>query len=143
MGEKQFAGIFAVRALPASAPEQFISLRYADADGQEHEIGIVADLTEWPAAGRSLVEQALSRRYFIRRVIAIERIDLNHGLLTFRVQTDRGRAEFTMRNSHSQAQDYGEHGKLLLDVDDNRYLVRDVKELPRRQQTLFRRFVYW
>jgi hypothetical protein len=59
------------------------------------------------------------------------------------VQTDRGPAAFTMRNSHSQAQDYGLRGKLLLDVDDNRYLVENLDALPRRQQVLFRRYVYW
>ena len=48
-----------------------------------------------------------------------------------------------MRNSHGQAQDYGDDGKLLIDVDDNRYLVADVDALPRRQQVLFRRYVYW
>jgi hypothetical protein len=48
-----------------------------------------------------------------------------------------------MRNSHSQAQEYGENGKLLLDVDDNRYLIPDVDALPRRQHLLFRRYVYW
>src|SRR5205814_404014 len=81
VGEERHAGVFAVRALPASCPERFISLRHADADGQEHEIGIVADLTEWPAAARSLVEQALERRYFIRQITAVEQIELNYGLL--------------------------------------------------------------
>jgi hypothetical protein len=38
-----------------------------------------------------------------------------------------------MRNSHGQAQDYGRTGKLLIDVD----------ALPRRQQLLFRRYIYW
>ena len=48
-----------------------------------------------------------------------------------------------MRNSHGAAQDFGAAGKLLIDVDDNRYLVPDIEALPRRQQTLFRRFIYW
>jgi hypothetical protein len=51
--------------------------------------------------------------------------------------------EFIMRNSHGQAQDHGESGKLLIDVDDNRYLIPDVEALPRRRHLLFRRFIYW
>jgi hypothetical protein len=141
-GERH-GGVFAVRALPASAPDRYVSLRYADADGQEHEIGIVRNLADWPDPARSLIAGALERRYFIREITAIDTIELQYGLLSFRVQTDRGPAEFTMRNSHSQAQDYGKSGKLLIDVDDNRYVVRDIDRLPRRQQTLFRRYVYW
>jgi ATP-binding cassette subfamily B protein len=141
--EEVRTGLFAVRALPATAPDRFISLRYTDADGQDHEVGLVRDLNEWPAPVRVLIEKALARRYFIRRITALHAIELEHGLLTFRVETDRGPAEFTMRNSHGHAQDFGDTGKLLIDVADNRFLVENVEALPRRQQTLFRRFIYW
>jgi len=143
VGEELYDGLFAVRALPATCPDQFISLRYADEDGQEHEIGLVRDLAEWPVYHRSLLEQALARRYFVRVITAIDCIESKYGLLTFQIQTDRGPVCFTMRNSHSQAQEYGENGKLLLDVDDNRYLVPDIDALSRRQHLLFRRYVYW
>jgi hypothetical protein len=39
--------------------------------------------------------------------------------------------------------DFGETGKVLLDLDDNRYLVPDVESLPPREQELFLRYVYW
>jgi ATP-binding cassette subfamily B protein len=143
VGEALYDGLFAVRALPATCPDQFISLRYADEDGQEHEVGLIRDLAEWPAQDRTLVEQALARRYFVRVITAIDSIESKYGLLTFQVQTDRGPVRFTMRHSHSQAQEYGENGKLLLDVDDNRYLIPDVDALPRREHLLFRRYVYW
>jgi ATP-binding cassette subfamily B protein len=140
---KTYGGVFAVRALPATWPNRFISLRYADAEGEEHEIGLIADLEEWPAAVRSLVEQALRRRYLLRRIHAVDGIEQKYGLLNFQVRTERGPAQFTMRSSHSHAQDYGESGKVLIDVDDNRYLVEDVDALPGRQQLLFRRYIYW
>jgi hypothetical protein len=143
VGGEMFAGLFAVRALPASYPRQFISLRYADADGEEHEVGLVRDLDEWPGEAQELINEALARRYLVRVITAVEGITLKHGLLTFRVQTESGSATFIMRNSHSQAQDYGDRGKMLNDVDENRYLVPDVKRLPRRQRTLFRHYVYW
>ncbi len=143
VGDALYDGLFAVRALPATYPDQFISLRYADDDGQEHEVGLLRDLADWPAEDRILLEQALARRYFVRTITAIDAIESKYGLLTFQVQTDRGPVCFMMRHSHSQAQEYGENGKLLLDVDDNRYLIPDVDALPRRQHLLFRRYVYW
>ncbi len=143
VGDALYDGLFAVRALPATFPNQFISLRYADDDGQEHEVGLLRDLADWPAKDRALLQQALARRYFVRVITTIEDIQSKYGLLTFQVQTDRGPVRFTMRHSHSQAQEYGENGKLLLDVDDNRYLIPDVDALPRRQHLLFRRYVYW
>ncbi|MHB1426747.1 MAG: ABC transporter transmembrane domain-containing protein [Gemmataceae bacterium] len=143
VGAALYDGLFAVRALPATYPDRFISLRYADDDGQEHEVGLVRDLAEWPAEDRALLEQALARRYYVRVINAIHSIEFKYNLLTFEVETDRGPVCFTIRNSHSQAQDYGDNGKLLVDVDDNRYLIPDLDALPRRQHLLFRRFVYW
>jgi hypothetical protein len=104
---------------------------------------MVRAMDDWPAAERALLEQALAQQYFLRRITRIERIEQQYGLLTFAVQTDRGPARFLLRASHSQAQDYGPQGKLLVDVDDNRYIVADVHALPRRQQALFRRYIYW
>jgi hypothetical protein len=48
-----------------------------------------------------------------------------------------------MRWSQSQAQDFGSTGKMLIDLEDNRYLVRDVEALPRKQRELFQRYIYW
>jgi hypothetical protein len=48
-----------------------------------------------------------------------------------------------MRWSQTQVQDFGENGKVLIDLDDNRYLVPDVEALPPKEQELFLRYVYW
>jgi ATP-binding cassette subfamily B protein len=143
VGEEVHAGLFAVRALPATRPDEFVSVRYCDAGGREHEVGMIRNLPDWPAADRELLEQALARRYFVRRITGVTSIECRYNLLTFRVETDRGPAEFVMRNSHGQAQDYGPSGKLLTDVDDNRYVIPDVEALPRRDRAVFLRHVYW
>jgi ATP-binding cassette subfamily B protein len=136
-------GVFAIAALPATCPGQFVSLRRADIEGQAHEIGIVRTLAEWPHEQRLLLERAIGRQHFVRQITAIESIEGKHGLLTFRVQTDRGPSEFTIRISHSQVQDYGKKSKILIDVEENHFLIADVDALPRADQSLFRRFIYW
>src|SRR5690606_9052667 len=130
----------AARCFPASAPEQFISLHTADEHGKEHEVGVIRDLADWPAEAASAIRRALAKRYFQRRITAIERITLQQGYLDFAVQTDQGPVEFTMRWTQSQVQDFGERGKVLLDLEENRYLIADTEALPPRQRELLQRF---
>ena len=136
-------GVFAVQCFPASRTDEFISLRTWDRDGQEQEMGIVRRLEDWPAESQSLIRAALSRRYLLRRIDAIDDIKLEHGYLNFRVHTDQGPCTFTMRWTQTQAQDFGARGKVLVDLEDNRFLVADVEALSRSQRELFQRFIYW
>ena len=116
--------VFAVRCFPATWPDDFISLRAWDRDGQERELGIARHLPLWSPANQALVREALKRRYFLRRITAIDAIRLECGYLNFVVRTDHGPARFTMRSTQSQVQDFGARGKVLLDVEDNRFLVK-------------------
>ena len=86
---------------------------------------------------------ALARRYFLRRITGIDSIQLAYGYLLFQVRTDQGPARFTVRWTQSQAQDFGLRGKVLLDLEDNRFLVPDTERLPPRERELFQRYVYW
>ncbi len=135
--------VFAIQCLPATSPDDFVSLRTWDRDGQESELGILRDLNSWSPANQKLVREALARRYFLRRITGIESIKLECGYLLFDVRTDHGPAQVTMRWTQSQVQDFGARGKVLLDVEDNRFLVSDVDELPQRERDVFQRYVYW
>jgi ATP-binding cassette subfamily B protein len=136
-------GVFAISCFPATRPDDFISLRVWDLDGKERELAIVRHLDQWPADCQSLLRAALARRYFLRRIKAIDEITLECGYLNLRVHTDQGPGQFTMRWTQSQAQDFGANGKVLLDLEDNRYLVPDIDELPKRDRELLVRFIYW
>ena len=48
-----------------------------------------------------------------------------------------------MRWQHDRAVDYGRRGKVLIDVDDNRYLIPDLEQLSQREFDEFRRYIYW
>ncbi|MBX7168731.1 MAG: DUF1854 domain-containing protein [Pirellulales bacterium] len=136
-------GLVAVRCFPATRPDEYISLLAVDRDGKEHELGIVRDLRAWPALERQLITAALERRYLLREIVAIDEIQLEYGYLQWKIRTQAGPAEFTMRWTQSQALDFGPSGKLLLDVDDNRFVIPDVQRLARRQRELLERYVYW
>ena len=60
-----------------------------------------------------------------------------------RVDTDKGQVSFLMKWSNDRAVSFGRDGKLLIDVDDNRYLIPRVNDLPSRERTVFTRIIYW
>jgi ABC-type transport system involved in Fe-S cluster assembly fused permease/ATPase subunit len=138
-----FRGVFAVNLFPATNPNDYISLRVWNRDGSEQEVGILRQLDDWPQEAQSLVREALSRRYYLQTITGIDQIRLEMGHLSIAARTDHGPRRFTMRWSQSHVQDFGERGKVLLDLDDNRYLVPDVEALPLRERDLFQRYVYW
>lgn len=136
-------GIGAIRCFPATCADRLISLSVCDQEGKEKEIGILRALADWPAEVQQLIHAALDRRYLQRQITAIHRILHKHGCLDFAVETDVGPQEFTMRWSQSHVQDFGERGKVLLDLEDNRFLIADTDQLPARQRELLQRFIYW
>ena len=59
------------------------------------------------------------------------------------VETDRGPRSFTMHWTGETAQEHGERGKVLTDVDENRYVIPDVTALPAEDRKAFERYIYW
>ena len=142
-GQEPVDGVFVVCAFPTNAMDRYLSLRIWEADGDDREIGMIRDLAEWPQLQRELVEERVRRRYLFRRISAINSLDLHHGHLWFDVQTDLGQQQFCMRWSQSQAIEFGQHGKLIYDTEDNQYVIADLQALSPADLELFRRFVYW
>ncbi|MFN6164379.1 MAG: DUF1854 domain-containing protein [Planctomycetota bacterium] len=137
------SGWFLVRAFPASHPEEYLSVRGWDDQGDEVELGMMTRLSEWPAGDQDAIRRALRRRYLLRPIHRVHRVDLRHGFLEFTAETDEGKSEFLMRWSSSQAVDYGDNGKLIIDTEDNRYLIADVDSLPPADRERFEQYVYW
>ncbi len=79
----------------------------------------------------------------MREIKHVDTIKLSHGYLDFEVGTDTGPERFTMRWTQSQAIDFGENGKLIIDSEENRFVVRDVEALPERDRERFLQYVYW
>ena len=137
------AGAFVVRAFPASHPEAYLSVRGWNDTGDEVEVGMIRSLSDWPSADRDVVRQAIARRTLVREIRRIHDVRLALGYLDFDVESDAGRRRFTTRWTHSQATDFGVGGKMLLDVDDNRWLVRKVDDLPAADRERFLHYIYW
>lgn len=138
-----YRGVFAVLCFPVTCPHQYVSLRYIDTSGEEREIGVIRDPSEFPADARRLIAASLANYYFEFEILRIFKIELRYNLLMFDVGTDHGSRQFEMYWRGDRAQNYGRDGKVLFDIFENRYVVRDINKLPTEDQELFTRFIYW
>ena len=141
--ERIYGGVYAAYAFPVAHPDEYIALIHTAGGDDELEIGIIRDLADFPEADAALVRQALARRYFVHIITSLRRIGWKFGLVAMDVETDKGPRSFLVPWRNDRAFDYGRRGKILIDVDDNRYLIPDLSELPARQQREFQRYIYW
>jgi hypothetical protein len=132
-----------VRTFPASHPEEFLSVRGWNDAGDEIELGMIRRLADWPEADIAVLRTGLKRRSLVRTIQRVHDVRLGHGYLDFDVQTDVGRQKFTARWTQSQAIDFGKEGKMLIDTEENRYVVANVDELPKTDREKFLQYVYW
>jgi ATP-binding cassette, subfamily B, bacterial len=142
-GECVADSVFAVASFPATQPDRYLSLRRWKDHGEDEEIGMISNLSEWSAEQQSLLTSMTSRRYLLRKIQKVTQVKLRLGFLEFDVVTDLGREVFSMRWTQSQAIDFGERGKLLMDTEENRYVVPDIEALPAADRERFLQYVYW
>ena len=140
---QRMSGIFVIRGFPASHPEAYLSVRGWDDAGDEIEIGMIRSLEAWPAEDRDVVRTALARRSLIREIRRVHDVRLGHGYLDFDVETDAGRSGFTARWTQSQAFDFGAGGKMIIDTEENRWVIPAVESLPEPDRERFLHYVYW
>ena len=135
--------VFLIRTFPATHPSSYVSVRVWNEGGDDDELGIIRNVADWPENQQTAIRMALDRRYLLRRISSIHSLKLDFGFLEFDVETDSGRYQFTTRWTNSKAIAFGENGKLLIDTDDNRYIVPDVNLLPQKDRDVFLQYVYW
>jgi hypothetical protein len=143
-GDTLYRGVFAVLMFPIRHVDRFISLRYTDPEDKEKEIGIIDDLSVFPAEVQQLIRNTLVKHYYKQTLTRIYSVENNFGLLFFDVETQQlGRVQFVMPWRGDRAEDFGANGKLLLDSFDNRYIIADLAELPTADRNAFTSFIYW
>lgn len=141
-GEGIWGGLYTAYAFPVAHPNGYISIVQTAGD-QDTELGVIRDLDEFPREDAALVREALHRRYFVHTVTRLRSIQMKYNQLLLSVDTDKGPAEFFMRWAQDRAVDYGQKGKVLIDVNDNRYLIPDVEAMPMKERADFTRYIYW
>ena len=121
----------ALRAFPISEAMQFIVLR--DENGEE--IGMIEDPGALDTASRKALKGELERRYFIPKVVRINRIDESYGMPRWDVETDRGARHFEL-HTRQDARRLGAGRVLIRDADGNRYEIPDIGRLDPQSRVL-------
>ena len=142
-GDDLYRGVFAVLLFPIRHPEGYISLSYTDDADKIQEIGVIESLSEFPPETQDLIRATLAKQYHEQIIKRVYELRYEYGLLFFDVETQAGREEFMMPWRQDRAEDYGTHGKVLLDVYDNRFIIVDVNALPASDRRKFTSFIYW
>ncbi|MFH0962867.1 MAG: DUF1854 domain-containing protein [Planctomycetota bacterium] len=138
-----YTGVFAVLAFPVASPDSFVSIRYFPSVDREQEVGMIERPSEFDGATIELLRESLAGHYFEFQIQRIDSVELRWGYLLFDVRTPQGPRQFEMRWSYDRTQELGDHGKVLLDLHNNRYVIEDMRKLPREDHDRLTAYIYW
>jgi hypothetical protein len=99
-------------------------------------MGILRSLSELDDSSRKILEGELARRYFTPTIQAIESLRQDGGMWLFRVQTQRGPAQFYVRNWRDSSHEISHMRFQILSVDGQRFEIRDYMTLDERSKAL-------
>ena len=120
-----------VRALPLTDPDGWIGLM----DEKGKQLHMVRSLKELDPDSRALLERELERLYFLPKILRVDQITEEYGVLRLEVVTDRGPRTFEIRSREHIR--FLPDGRILLrDLDGNRYEIPRVDHLDAHSRTL-------
>lgn len=123
--EKDYGRVSVLRAFPLSYETLYLSIR----DSEQKEIGMIRDIIEYEGEERRFIEEELERRYFLPTIQVIHQVRQEFGYYHWIVETDRGEKTFISRKDSSQVIQLPNGRVIVLDVDGNRYEIKDYKTL--------------
>jgi hypothetical protein len=143
LGDRTYGGVYAAYLFPVRHPDRYIALIQSVEDGSGNEIGVIRSLDEFAPDQAKLIREALKRRYFVHSIRRINHIGWKYGFVAIDADTDKGHVDFLMRWQQDRAVNYGKAGKVLIDVNNNRFLIPDVEALSAGERSKFLRVIYW
>jgi len=122
-GEDDSIDVRIRRAFPWSRPDQFVSIRSSEGK----ELVLIDDMQQVAPGTRAKIESWLSAHSFVPRITRIDDVDVRFGYQQWKVQTDRGPAEFRVQERED-----------IRFLHDGRFSIKDadgnVYELTRLDQ---------
>ena len=110
--------------------ELFTDISVQDDDGEE--IGLISNIADFMPDTAKKLRDELEKTYFVPKIKSIRSLKERFGFSTWKVQTDVGDAEFTLRDTYRSMVFAGGGRIFLVDSDGNRYEIPDVNKLDRK-----------
>ncbi len=112
------------RAFPWSMPAQFVSIRSSEGK----ELVLIESLAGIDASLRRQIERWLDQHSFIPRITRVHDVDVRFGYQQWRVETDRGPAEFRVQEREDIR--FLHDGRFSVkDADGNVYELASIEKL--------------
>ena len=138
---KHVRGVIAVRAFPSRFEEEFISLQIQDDQNGLAEVGMVRRLCDWPEASREAVRSALRKRYLLRVIHSVQSLITERGHFRCQGVSDSGPVDFLFPSNGNSMRSFGWKGCLLVDVNDNYYVIPDLELVPPAERSMLALYV--
>lgn len=135
--DRSFLDVRVVRCFPQTNPDRFWALT----DRQSRVIGIVQDPDRLDNVSRNAAEDALRHQYFLPVITAVYALKEEFGAIYFDVDTDRGRRSFVAKGVRDAVEERDDGEIVLVDVDENRYVIPDWTRLDPRSRKHIERIV--
>ena len=129
-GDRSYIRVKVARAAPLTEPDRYICLL----DIKDESICVVKEMEEFSEANQIIVREELDKRYLTSYIERINHLKNEYGVSYWDVDTDRGHREFVAKNIAENAQWLGEGRLFLLDVDGNRFEIRNIQSLDKRSR---------
>ena len=131
-GDRSYLKVKIVRAAPLSNPDRYICFL----DSKDEVICTVEALDDLGEAHRILAIEELEQRYLTSVIEEVLTIRAEFGVSYWDVRTNRGQREFVAKDVAENAQWLDEGRVMILDVDNNRFEIPDLRAMDKRSRGL-------
>ena len=125
--EKEYGRVFLHRMFPFEETERYLSVL----DEEQKELGIITDLSLFGDDEREILRRELKRKYYIKKIVTIDRLKDRYGFTYWDVTTPEGKASFTLQDTQRSILKMNEDRLMIIDIDGNRYEIPSIERLDR------------
>ena len=136
-GKRDYGRVVLHRAFPFDSPDKVISVQQEDG----FEIGVIRDINEFDAETVKILSENLDKKYFVPEITKIISTKDRFGFVYFKCETDCGLCEFVVRNPFGSILRVSETKIFIIDIDGNRYSVKDVSKLDKKSYRKIELFI--
>ena len=136
-GKRDYGRVILHRAFPFDRPNEIISVQQEDG----FEIGIIKNINDFDDETIKILNRSLDDKYYIPEIKKILSAKDRFGFVYFKCETDGGLCDFVVRNPFGSIIRLSETRIIIIDIDGNRYSVKNTNALDRKSYRKIELFI--